>query len=252
MVTPWKLPGRIGGRSRIDGAVPARKVEGQDTTPGPVSVDQDFAGEEPEAVEEDLAGGESAPSAEDSPDGLAEQGTTRGLEHQVKIDQFQAFISRLSLEKSSESWICKNCTLARRKLSHDDALKTKCCRTVQRGPSIRCTARENLVPLGAKTPLSMLHRPIFQMGSCGISCPPLAREEQAAGEMQERAISPAAAQDKAAAASARFAQVFPHVHVTQLRPTFPRCTTKACQEDSRDPFVPACSEFYAQCSLGLS
>ena len=61
---PWKLPGRIGGRSRIDDAVPARKVEGQDTTPGPVSVEQDFAGEEPEAVEEDLAGGESRRSAE--------------------------------------------------------------------------------------------------------------------------------------------------------------------------------------------
>ena len=58
---------------------------------------------------EDLAGGE--PSAEDSPDGLAEQGATRGLEHQVKIDQFQAFLSRLSMEKGSESWICKNCTL---------------------------------------------------------------------------------------------------------------------------------------------
>ena len=64
MVTPWKLPGRIGGRSRIDGAVPARKVEGQDTTPGPVPVEKDFAGEEPEPVDEDLAGGESRPSAE--------------------------------------------------------------------------------------------------------------------------------------------------------------------------------------------
>ena len=108
---PWKLPGRIGGRSRIDGAVSASKVEGKDTTPGPVSVEQDFAGEEPEAVEEDLAGGESGLSAEDRPDELAEHGTTRGLEHQVKIDQFQAFISRLSMEKGSESWICKNCTL---------------------------------------------------------------------------------------------------------------------------------------------
>ena len=106
---PLELLKRIKGR--IDGAVPARKVEGQDTTPGPASVEQDFAGEEPEAVVEDLAGGESGPSAEDSPDGLAEQGTTRGLEHQVKIDQFQAFISRLSMEKSSESWICKKCTL---------------------------------------------------------------------------------------------------------------------------------------------
>ena len=103
---PLELLKRIKGR--LDGAVPARKVEGQDTTAGPVSAEQD---EEPEAVVEDLAGGESGPSTEDSPDGLAEQGTTRGLEHQVKIDQFQAFISRLSMEKGSESWICKNCTL---------------------------------------------------------------------------------------------------------------------------------------------
>ena len=89
----------------------SQEIEGQDTTAGPASAEQDFAGEEPEAVVEDLASGESGPSTEDSPDGLAEQGTTRGLEHQVKIVQFQAFISRLSMEKGSESWICKNCTL---------------------------------------------------------------------------------------------------------------------------------------------
>ena len=87
---------RIKERSRIEGAAPARKVEGQDTTPGPVSVEQNFAGEEPESVKEDLAGGESGPSAENLRDGLAEEDTC-GLEHQVKIDQFQAFISRLSL-----------------------------------------------------------------------------------------------------------------------------------------------------------
>ena len=69
---PLELLKRIKGR--LDGAVPARRVEGQDTTAGPASAEQDFAGEEPEAVVEDLAGGE--PLAEDSPDGLAEQGTT--------------------------------------------------------------------------------------------------------------------------------------------------------------------------------
>ena len=88
---------RIKGRSRIEGAAPARKVEEHDTTPGRVSVEQDFAVEEPEPVEEDLAGGESGSSAEDLRGGLAEQGTTRGLEHQVKIDQFQAFISILPM-----------------------------------------------------------------------------------------------------------------------------------------------------------
>ena len=87
-----KMLKRIRGRSRIEGVTPARKVEERDTTPGRVSVEQDFAGEKPEPVEEDLAGGESGSSAEDLRDGLAEQGTTRGLEQKVKIDQFQAFI----------------------------------------------------------------------------------------------------------------------------------------------------------------
>ena len=88
---------RIGGRSRIEGAVPARRVEEQDTNPEPVSVEQDFAGVEPEPVEEDLAGREPGPSAEDLHDGLAEHGTTCGLEHQVKIDQFKPSIPRPSM-----------------------------------------------------------------------------------------------------------------------------------------------------------
>ena len=82
-----EMSNRIGGRSRIEGAVPARRVEGQETTPEHVSVDQNFAGEKPEPVEEDFARGESEPSAE----GFAEG----GHEHQVNIDQFRAFISGL-------------------------------------------------------------------------------------------------------------------------------------------------------------
>ena len=46
---------------------------------------------------EDFAGRESGPSAEDLRDGLAEQDTAGGLEHPMKIDQFEAFISRLSM-----------------------------------------------------------------------------------------------------------------------------------------------------------
>ena len=82
-----EMSSSIGGRSRIEGAVPAKRVEGQDATPGPVSVEHDFAGGEPE------------PSAEDFRDGLAEQDTAGGLEHQMKIDQFQAFISRLPMSE---------------------------------------------------------------------------------------------------------------------------------------------------------
>ena len=83
-------------RSRIEDAVPVSRVEGQDTTPELVSVEHGFAGGKPETVEEDLAGGELEPSAEDFRNGLAEQDTAGGLEHQVKIDQLQPFIARLS------------------------------------------------------------------------------------------------------------------------------------------------------------
>ena len=132
---PLELLKRIKGR--LDGAVPARKVEGQDTTAGPASAEQDFAGEEPEAVVEDLAGGEPGPSTEDSPDGLAEQGATRGLEHQVKqlISFNRSFQDSLWRKAPSLG----SARTARCKLSRDDALKSKCCRTVQRGSSIRCT-----------------------------------------------------------------------------------------------------------------
>ena len=82
-----EMSSRIGGRSRIEGAVPTNGVEGQDTTPKPVSVEHDFAGGEPE------------PSVEDFRDGLAEQDMADGLEHQVKTDQFRAFISRLPMSE---------------------------------------------------------------------------------------------------------------------------------------------------------
>ena len=80
-----EIPSRIGGRSPIKGSTPAGKVGGQNATPEPVLAMHDFAGGEPE------------PSAEDFLDGLAEQGTAGGLEYQVKIDQFQAFISGFSM-----------------------------------------------------------------------------------------------------------------------------------------------------------
>ncbi|CAM9356612.1 unnamed protein product, partial [Ascophyllum nodosum] len=58
------LPGKVESdgreRSRIEGAVAAGRVEGQDATPESVSAEEDFAGEEPE------------PSTGDSQDGLAE------------------------------------------------------------------------------------------------------------------------------------------------------------------------------------
>ena len=70
------MSSRIGGRSPIEGSIPAGEIGGQDATPEPVSAMHYFTGGEPE------------PSAEGFRDGLAEQGTAGGLEHQVKFFQF--------------------------------------------------------------------------------------------------------------------------------------------------------------------
>ena len=77
----------MGGRSQIEGTVPVGRVGGQDAPPEPVLVEGDFAG------------GESGTSAEYLRNELAEQGTEDGHEHQVKNDQVQAFISKLSMAK---------------------------------------------------------------------------------------------------------------------------------------------------------
>ena len=138
---------RAKGLSRIEGAAPARKVEEQEATPRPVSVEQDFAGEEPEPVEEDLTGGESGPSAEDVRDGLAQQDTS-GLEHQVKIDQFQEFISILSIAER----------LRVLGLPNLHAVSSPVKRTQY---PTHCL-EEIFVPLRAKT-LSMLHREIVRI-----------------------------------------------------------------------------------------
>ena len=189
---------RINGRNRIEGAALARKAEGLDTTPGPASVELDFAGEEPEAVEEDPAGGESGPSAEDRPDGLAKHCTTRGLEHQVKIDQFQAFISRLSMAERLR-------VLGLPELhAVSPPVKT---------PSIRSAvalSKEDQVsdalPKGnfrSAEGDNSFHAPprnFSNLGRAEFHAPPvITRGGQAAREMQERAISPAVAQDETAA-----------------------------------------------------
>ena len=106
---PLEMFRRIKGRSRIEDATPARKIERQVTTPGPAPVEQDFAGEEPEPADETSPVG-SLGYRRNLRDRRTKQSTTRGIEYQVKIDHFQAFISRLCMEKGSESWIYKNCT----------------------------------------------------------------------------------------------------------------------------------------------
>ena len=83
------MSSRIRRRSRIEDAVPVGRVEGQDTTLEPVSVEHDFAGRKPATIEEDLAGGEFESSTEDLRDGLAEQDTAGGLEHQCGNSRLQ-------------------------------------------------------------------------------------------------------------------------------------------------------------------
>ena len=72
---------------RSGGAVPAGRAKRQDVAPKLASVEDDFAGEEPE------------PSAGDSRDGQVEQSTAGGHEQRVKIAQSQVLISGLSTAK---------------------------------------------------------------------------------------------------------------------------------------------------------
>ena len=63
-------------------------------------------------------------------------------------------------------------------------------------------ARENFRSVEGENSFHAAPRNFFNLGRVEFHAPPvITREEQAAREMQERAISPAAAQDKTAAAS---------------------------------------------------
>ena len=202
-------------RSRIEDAVPVSRVEGQDTTPEPVSVEHDFAGGRPETAEEALAGGELELSAEDFRDGLAEQDTAGGLEHQVKIDQLQTFIARLSMTE---------------RLRVLGLPEVHAVRPPVKTPSIRSAVelseenpRPGALPRGSFRSAAGGHsfnaasRKFSNLGPVEFHAPPvMTREEQVARETQEREIPPAAAQDKTEAASARFAQAISHADVTSF------------------------------------
>ena len=89
---------------------------------------------------EDFAGREPGSSAEDLRDGLAEKDTTCRLEHHVKNDQFQAFISRVSTAEASSPGSANS----RRKASREETLILKCCRPVLRESRIRRTAQRKI------------------------------------------------------------------------------------------------------------
>ena len=93
------------------------RIEEKYATPKPVSIEEDSAGEEPE------------PFAGDFRDRLVEQDTTGWHEHEVKIDQFQAFISGLSMAERFR-------VLG---LSEEDSHILECCRAVPGEPKTRRT-----------------------------------------------------------------------------------------------------------------
>ena len=109
---------RVGERSWIEGAVPAGRIEGKDATPEPVLIEEEFAGEEPEPV------------ARDFRDRLVEQDTIGWHEHQVKIDQFQAFISGLSMVVERFRVL---------DLPEEDNHNLECCRAIPGEPRTRRT-----------------------------------------------------------------------------------------------------------------
>ena len=220
---------RMKGRSRIEGAAPARKIEERDTTPETVSVEQEFGGEEPEPVEEDLAGGEPGSSAEDLRDGLTERDTTCGLEHQVKVDKFQAFISRIPMAERLRVLGLPELHAVR------PPVKTPSIRSAvelsKENPVSSALSRENFRSAVGGRPFRGASSKFSNLGPVEFHAPPvMTREELVARKMQEREIPPAAAQDKTEAAGSGFAPAIPLADATdfaQLSPDAqPRPTPK--------------------------
>ena len=202
-------------RSRIEDDVPVSRVEGQDTTPEPVSVEHGFAGGKPETVEENLAGGELEPSAEDFRDGLAEQDTAGGLEHLVKIDQLQPFIARLSMAE---------------RLRVLGLPEVHAVRPPVKTPSIRSAVelseensgscappRGNFCSAAGGRSFNAASRKFSNLGPVEFHASlVMTRKEQVARETQQGEIPPAAAQGKTETASARFTQAISHADVTNF------------------------------------
>ena len=120
----------------------------------------------------DFAGRELEPWVEDLRDKLAEHDTTCGLEHQVKIDQFQAFISRLSMAEASSPGSASS----HRKASREDALISKYCRAVLRESRIRRTAQKKVSFRCGRMPFSCGTARIREFASLGrvkFHTPPL-------------------------------------------------------------------------------
>ena len=131
----------------------------------------------------------------------------------MKIVQFQAFISRLSMAERLR-------VLGLPELhAVSSPVKTPSIRSAvelsKEDPVSDALSRGNFRSAEGDNSFHAAPRNFFESGSCGIPCPSCdnSRGISCTGSAGTRDL-PSAAQDKTAAASARLAQAFPHVHVT--------------------------------------
>ena len=134
----------------------------------------------------------------------------------MKIDQFQAFISR-RLSRVERLRVLGLPELHAVSSPEKAPLIRSAVELSKEDPVSDALSRGNFRCAEAKNSFHAAPRNFLNLGRAESHAPPvITREEQAAREMQERAVSPAAAQDKTAAASARLAQAFPHAHMTNF------------------------------------
>ena len=131
----------------------------------------------------------------------------------MKIAKFQAFISRLSMGERLRVLGLPEVHVVR------PPVMTSSIRSAvelsKENPGSGALPRGNFRSAAGERPFSAASRKFATLGRVEFYAPPvMTREEQVAPETQEREISPAAAQDKTKAASARFAQAIFHVDVT--------------------------------------
>ena len=133
----------------------------------------------------------------------------------MKIDQFQAFISRLSMAERLRVLGLPEVYAVRPPVKTPSILSA--VELFKENPGSGALSRGNFPSAAGKRPFSAASRKFADLGRVKFRAPPvMTREEQVARETQERKISPAAAQDKTEAASARFAQAISHVDVTNF------------------------------------
>ena len=147
--------------------------------------------------------------------GLDKQDMAGGLEHQVKIDQFQTFISRLSMTERFRVLGLPEVHAGR------PPMKTPSTRSAvelsKENSGSGALPRGNSRSAAGGRSFNAASRKFTNLGPVGFYAPPvMTREEQVARETQVREIPPAAAQDKTEAAGARFAQAISHANVTNL------------------------------------